>query len=183
MKCEVQSQSEGGGCRRPLFLVAAPHLDLRGFNMGECPHRHRHNTSRLLPARTVKNDCALTHAVMTSTCAPILFLRLPFPTLTSHSPPIPPPFCLFPFSFLQVYPEFQNLTAPFTWLKKKSLKRRWPLTSTGEREEVHAAAGQPEGPRRGEKFHVKQAHILHLQHRVQVCWKHLSLSFFLPISP
>lgn len=34
--------------------------------------------------------------------------------------------------------------------------------SAGEREEVHAAPGQPEGARRGEEFYVQQAHILHL---------------------
>lgn len=39
----------------------------------------------------------------------------------------------------------------------------------GEREEVHAASGQPETQRRGERIHVQQARLRHLQHRTEVC--------------
>lgn len=34
----------------------------------------------------------------------------------------------------------------------------------GEGEEVHAASGQPETQRRGERIHVQQARLCHLQY-------------------
>ncbi len=50
----------------------------------------------------------------------------------------------------------------------------------GEREEVHAALGQPEGQRCGEELHVQQAHVCHLQHGATV--KHRSLARFLGLN-
>lgn len=50
----------------------------------------------------------------------------------------------------------------------------------GEREEVHAALGQPEGQRCGEELHVQQAHVCHLQHGAAV--KHRSLARFLGLT-
>lgn len=43
-----------------------------------------------------------------------------------------------------------------------------PLLTSGKREEIHAASGQPQNPRRGEGFHVHKAHLCHLQHRAEV---------------
>lgn len=43
----------------------------------------------------------------------------------------------------------------------------WVFLS-GEREEVHAASGQPEAERRGEGLHVQQTRLCHLQHRTEV---------------
>lgn len=40
---------------------------------------------------------------------------------------------------------------------------------SGEREEVHAASGQPEAERCGEGLHVQQTRLCHLQHRTEVC--------------
>lgn len=40
--------------------------------------------------------------------------------------------------------------------------------SPGEREEVHAASGQPEGQGRRKGLHVQQAHVCHLQYRAAV---------------
>lgn len=52
-------------------------------------------------------------------------------------------------------------------------------SSTGEGEEVHAPTGQPEGSRCGEELHVQQAHILYLQHGVEVSWENSPFSLIL----
>lgn len=44
--------------------------------------------------------------------------------------------------------------------------------SAGEREEVHAASGQPEGQGCGKGLHVQQAHVCHLQYRATVQSQH-----------
>lgn len=42
------------------------------------------------------------------------------------------------------------------------------LPPAGEGEEVHAAGGQPEAARCGERLHVQQAYLCPLQHRTEV---------------
>lgn len=124
--------------------------------------------------------------------SPFFFLFLPSHLLTplpphpltshSHFSPIPPPSCPSSYSFSS----FSSLTkktkkwmSPFLLpmshnavlcmadenvsVKKSDCGTYLLLSwSAGEREEVHAAPGQPEGARRGEEFYVQQAHILHL---------------------
>lgn len=148
--------------------------------------------------RTVKNDCVLTHTVMTSTCAlllpflslsllpPLRYLPLSFlphsssllspPFLSSH-----PPLSLFknlisPFSYGRILAQFcgnfiaQEFMKITNCISQKTTHDLYLLfsSSTGEREEVHAPSGQPEGPRCGEEFHVQQAHILYFQYGVKV---------------
>lgn len=53
----------------------------------------------------------------------------------------------------------------FQTLESESFPKRLSLLpSSGEREEVHAAGGQPEAERRGEEFYVQQAHLRPVQH-------------------
>ena len=42
------------------------------------------------------------------------------------------------------------------------------VSNPGERKEVHAALGQPEAERCGERLHVHKAHLWHFQYRVEV---------------
>lgn len=117
------------------------------------------------------NDYILTDAVMSSTCA------LPPPPLpTIVSPPIPPasrhPSHCVPHHFPPHF--FPILISPF-YAVNENQNISFFFFLTGEREEVHAPPGQPEGPRCGEELHVQQAYILHFQHGVQVSRKAATL--------
>lgn len=124
--------------------------------------------------------------------SPFFFLFLPSHLLTplpphpltshSHFSPIPPPSCPSSYSFssfsslikkqkngCHLFSYLCHIMLFFAWqmkmfrLKKSDCGTYLLLSwSAGEREEVHAAPGQPEGARRGEEFYVQQAHILHL---------------------
>lgn len=109
----------------------------------------------------------------------------PSPASHSHVSPILPPSCqCHPFSLLlATYSPLEkkkgcktpfHLSLSGVLVKEKITNRAKGVSQsgapnsdilfpslTGEGEEVHAPPGQPEGPRRGEKLHVQQAHILH----------------------
>lgn len=64
-----------------------------------------------------------------------------------------------------------DLRAFINWSSHQLLEH-WLLNCmfdlSGEGEEVHAASWQPEAERRGERLHVKQTRLCHLQHWAEV---------------